>query len=125
MNWSDAALSVGIVVESELIIPDLEKIFAIDGLDYGFFGPSDYSMSLGLRSQKRNHPEVQEAIKKTIQAAAKYNKAVGIGIGEPWEEEAKKYVAMGCRFIEIGHELGILNSVLKSAGSRIRAFNRP
>ena len=124
VNWSDAALSVGIVVENERVVSDLEKIFAIDGLDYGFFGPSDYSMSLGLRSQKKNHPKVQEAIKKTIEAAAKHNKAVGIGIGEPWEEEAKKYIAMGCRFIEIGHELGILNSVLKSVGSRIRALNR-
>ncbi len=122
VNWSDATLAVGIIVENERVISDLEKIFAIEGLDYAFFGPSDYSMSLGLRAAKKNHPKVQEAIKKTIEAAAKYDKAVGIGIGEPWKEEAEKYIAMGCRFIEIGHELGILHSVLKSVGSGIRAL---
>lgn len=89
VNWSDATLLVGIMVENEQVVSDLDNIFAIEGLDYCLFGPSDYSMSLGLRSTKKNHPKVQEAIKKTVEAAAKYKKAVGIGIGEPWEEEAK------------------------------------
>ncbi|MDI6754529.1 MAG: aldolase/citrate lyase family protein [Thermodesulfobacteriota bacterium] len=124
VNWSDTELLVGIMVENEHIIPHLDQIFAIEGLDYCLFGPADYSMSLGLRSAKKNHPKVQEAIKRTVEAAAKHKKAVGIGIGEPWEEEAKKYMDMGCRFIEIGHELGILSSVWNSAGSRIRALER-
>lgn len=122
VNWSDSELLVGIMVENEHVVSELDKIFAIPGLDYCLFGPSDYSMSLGFRSTKKNHPKVQEAIKKTIEAAGKHKKAVGIGIGEPWVEEAKKYIDMGCRFIEIGHELGILKAVLTSAASNIRAL---
>jgi 2-keto-3-deoxy-L-rhamnonate aldolase RhmA len=115
-------LMVGIMVENEQVVGQLDRIFAIEGLDYALFGPSDYSMSLGFRSTKKNHPKVQEAIQKTIEAAAKHGKAVGIGIGEPWVEEAKKYIDMGCRFIEIGHELGILRAVLSSAASGIRGL---
>jgi len=124
VNWSDAELLVGIMVENEHIIPHLEQIFAIEGLDYCLFGPSDYSMSLGFRSTKKNHPKVQEAIKKTVEAAAKHKKAVGIGIGEPWEEEAKKYIHMGCRLIEVGHEMSILSSAWKSVASSIRGSSQ-
>lgn len=124
VNWSDTQLLVGIMIENERVMADLDKIFAIEGLDYCLFGPSDYSMSLGFRSTKKDHPRVQDAIKRTIEAASKYNKAVGIGIGEPWEEEAKKYIELGCRFLEIGHELSILRSVLSSAASQIRALRK-
>lgn len=124
VNWSDTQLLVGIMVENEEVMADLDKIFAIEGLDYCLFGPSDFSMSLGFRSTKKDHPRVQDAIKRTIEVASKYNKAVGIGIGEPWEEEAKKYIEMGCRFLEIGHEFSILRSVLSSAASKIRALKR-
>ncbi len=122
VNWSDRELLVGIMVENESVISDLDKIFAIDGLDYCLFGPSDFSMSLGFRSTKKNDPRVQDAIKRTIDAAAKHQKAVGIGIGEPWVDEAKKYIDLGCRFIEIGHELGILKGVLSAAGSAVKAL---
>lgn len=122
VNWSDAELLVGIMIENEHIMSQIDEIFAIDGLDYCFFGPSDYSMSLGLRSSKKNHPKVQEAIKKTAEMAAKLNKVAGIGIGEPWQEEAKKYIDMGYRMIEIGHELAILGSVWKAAASDVRAL---
>jgi len=122
VNWSDTQLLVGIMVENEHLMAEIDKVFSIEGLDYALFGPSDYSMSLGFRSTKKNHPKVQEAIKRTIEAASKHKKFVGIGIGEPWEEEAKKYIDLGCRFIEIGHELSILRSVLSSAASKIRGL---
>jgi 4-hydroxy-2-oxoheptanedioate aldolase len=122
VNWSDSQLMVGIMVENEQAVGQLDRIFAIEGLDYALFGPSDYSMSLGFRSTKKNHPKVQEAIKKTCEAAAKHKKFVGVGIGEPWVEEAQKYIEMGCRFIEIGHELSILRSVLAGAATGIRAL---
>jgi 2-keto-3-deoxy-L-rhamnonate aldolase RhmA len=79
-------------------------------------------MSIGLRSSQKDHPKVLDAIKRTVEAAAKYKKAVGIGIGEPYEAEAKKYIDMGLRIIEVGHELGILRSVYKKAGEGIRAL---
>jgi 2-keto-3-deoxy-L-rhamnonate aldolase RhmA len=113
---------VGVMIENEQVLSQVDKVMSIEGLDYCLFGPSDYSMSLGFRSTKKNHPKVQEAIKRTIEAAAKNNKAVGIGVGEPWQEEAKKYIDLGCRIIEIGHELSILRSVWNSAASGIRGL---
>jgi len=122
VEWCDQELMVGVMIENEQVVSQVEKIMAIEGLDYGFFGPADYSMSIGLRSNQKDNPKVQEAIRRTVDAAAKYKKAVGFGIGEPYEAQAKKYIDMGLRIIEVDHELGILRSVYKKAGEGIRAL---
>jgi 2-keto-3-deoxy-L-rhamnonate aldolase RhmA len=122
VEWNDREIMVGVMIENEAVVSEVEKVMAIEGLDYCLFGPADYSMSLGLRSGQKNHPKVQDAIKRTADAAARYNKAVAIGIGEPWQEEAKKYIDMGIRIIEVGHELGVLRAAFKKAGDSIRAL---
>lgn len=120
IEWSNAEILVGIMVENEQIMTQIDDVFSIEGLDFCLFGPSDYSMSIGLASPQKTHPKVQNALKKTIETANKHNKAVGVGIGQPWVEDAKKYTDMGCRFLEMGHELGILKSVWNSATIGIR-----
>jgi len=119
IKWSNDEILVGVMIENEQIIEQIDDVLAIDGLDYCLFGPADYSMSIGLGSPQKNHPDVQDALKKTLNAAKKHNKAVGVGIAQPWAEDAKKYIDMGCRFLEIGHELGILRTVWKSAATAI------
>jgi len=119
IEWSNTDILVGVMIENKEIISQIDDVFAIEGLDYCLFGPADYSMSIGLGSPQKNHPEVQAAIQKTAEAAAKYNKAVALGIGQPWEAEAKKYGDMGIQILELGHELGLLKSALTSAVTEI------
>ncbi len=120
VKGSDTEILVGIMVENQQIVDQIDEVFSIDGLDYCLFGPADYCMSLGLGAPQKGHPKVEAALQKTIESAAKFNKAVGIGIGKPWEENAKKYIDMGCRFLEFGHDLGILKSEWTSASADIR-----
>jgi 2-keto-3-deoxy-L-rhamnonate aldolase RhmA len=122
VEWCDRELMVGVMIENEQVIGQVDKIMAIEGIDYAFFGPADYSMSLGFRSSQKDNPKVQDAIKRTVDAARRSNKHAAIGIGEPYEAEAKKYIDMGLRIIEVGHELGILRSVYTKAGEGIRAL---
>lgn len=122
IEWNDREIMVGVMIENEEVVSQVEKVMAIEGLDYCLFGPADYSMSLGLRAIQKDHSKVQDAIKRTVDAAAKHNKAVAIGISEPWQGEAQKYIDMGIRIIEVGHELGVMRSVFKKAGEAIRAL---
>jgi 2-keto-3-deoxy-L-rhamnonate aldolase RhmA len=124
IKWSNAEILVGVMIENEQIMEQINEIFAIDGLDYCLFGPADYSMSIGLGSPQKNHPDVQDALKRTLEAANKHHKSVGIGIAQPWEKDAKNYIDMGCQFLEIGHELGILRSVWKSATTEIKNLEK-
>ncbi len=115
VEWCDSELMVGIMVENTRVMKDLDDIFAMDGLDFCLFGPADFSMSLGYRGPAKNDPKVREAYAKTCEIAAKYDKSVAIGIGQPWVEDAQKYLRPGCRMLELGHDLGILNSVWSKA----------
>ena len=74
-------------------------------------------MSLGLGAPQKGHRDVQDGLAQTIAAAAKFGKAIGLPIGQPWGKVAKHYIDMGCRFLEIGHELNILASGWKPAAS--------
>jgi 4-hydroxy-2-oxoheptanedioate aldolase len=120
VRWSDNEILIGMMIETDQAVHNLDPIMSTDGLDFVLFGPSDYSMSIGLGKSQKNHPKVQEAIQKTINVASKHKKPVAIGVGQPWEEEAKKYIAMGCRMIEIGHDLSNLRSVWKTMSEKIR-----
>ena len=63
-----------------------------------------------MPAPKKILPKVQDALKKTIEVAKKNDKYVMIGVGYPWEEEAQKYIDMGCQMIEIGHDYSILKT---------------
>lgn len=125
VNWGDNETLVGIMVENEEVVSHLNEILPLDGLDFAIFGPADYSMSIGLEKPQKEHPKVQAAIKKTIDVANKHNKPVGIGVGQPWEEETKKYFDLGFRMLEIGIDLTNLRSIWKPVAMNIRHFKRP
>jgi 4-hydroxy-2-oxoheptanedioate aldolase len=120
VNWGESETLVGIMVENEEIVSKLDEILSMEGLDFVLFGPSDYSMSIGLRGPQKNHPKVQDAIKKTVEVGNKFGKPVAIGVGQPWEEEAKKYVSMGCRMIEIGNDVGVLRAAWNAVSNKMR-----
>jgi 2-keto-3-deoxy-L-rhamnonate aldolase RhmA len=114
IKWSNQELLVGVMIEDQKAIQEIEKIMALKGLDFVLFGPADYSLNIGLPSPKKNHPKVQDALEKTIAAAKKNDKYVMIGVGYPWDEQAQKYIEMGCQMIEIGHDYSILKTIWKN-----------
>jgi 4-hydroxy-2-oxoheptanedioate aldolase len=120
LNWNQKEILVGIMVENEQIIGQLDSVLSMEGVDFVLFGPADYSMSLGLGRPQKNHPKVQDAIKKTVEAANKYGKPVAIGVGQPLEEEARKYIDLGCRMLEISNDVSILRSIWKTVSNTIR-----
>ena len=111
IQWSNRELLVGVMVEDPKAIQEINQIMALEGLDFVLFGPADYSLNIGLSAPKKNHPKVQDALKKTIAAAKKNDKYVMIGVGYPWDEQAQKYIEMGCQMIEIGHDYSILKTI--------------
>ncbi len=120
LHWNEHEILVGIMIENEQIISQLDSVLSMEGIDFVLFGPADYSMSIGLGGPQKNHPKVQDGIKKTVEMAAKYGKPVAIGIGQPWEEEARKYIDLGCRMLEIGNDVSVLRSVWKAVSTTIR-----
>lgn len=61
-------------IEDRAVLPDVEEIAAMEGVDALFIGPADLSVSLGHPGNP-GHPEVAAAIDKIIETAGRVGKA--------------------------------------------------
>lgn len=123
IRWSHEEQLIGVMIEDHRAIDQLEEMMSVKELDYVLFGASDYSVSIGMPGQV-NHPNVMDALRKTIEAAERHGKYVCKGVGYPWVENAKKFVEMGCHMIELGHDATILRTIWSMKGEEIRKLKK-
>ena len=105
------------MIEKRSAVENLEDILSVEGIDMVQFGPSDYSMSIGIPGEI-NHPKVKEAELKTIKTALKMDVAPRAEISTP--EEAKKYIDLGVRNFNLNIDLSILYKWWKKNGTEMR-----
>ncbi len=92
-------------VETQQGLDNLDAIAATDGVDGVFIGPADLSAGLGHLGDI-GHPEVQKAIEDAIKRIRKAGKAAGILT--PSETDARRYLDLGCLFVAVGADVGLL-----------------
>jgi 2-keto-3-deoxy-L-rhamnonate aldolase RhmA len=114
---ADAETMVGIMIEDRATVDNLEAITSVKGLDFGFLGPQDLSISLGLSFQP-GHQRVQEYIQKAIQTCK--SKGLTLGHAVTDAEAAKKAIGQGFRILRIGQDLQILNKEIQGLLERIK-----
>ena len=108
---------VALMVEKKQAVENLEEILSVKGVDMVQFGPSDYSVSIGLPGDVMN-PKVREAELKTIKTALKMDVAPRAEIGRP--EDAKRYLDLGVRNFSLGTDVGILSIYWKNNGVELK-----
>ena len=102
---AEEELCVLVQVETRLGLDKLEAIANTDGVDGVFIGPADLSAGLGHLGDIA-HPEVQKAIDDAIGRIRKAGKAPGILA--PIEADARRYLDLGCLFVAVGADVGLL-----------------
>ncbi len=90
-------------------LEQLEEIIALPGLDMIFFGPADFSQSIGAPGQL-NHPYLLETRKRIAALALKHGKFAGT-VGSV--ENAETLVEEGYRFLCIGVDVVALDQYFK------------
>ena len=80
---------IAVMIEKKGAMEQLEEILAIDGVDMLQFGPSDYSISIGVPGQGRSEV-VQAAHRRMIEMALKAGKHPRVEIAS--FEQAKPYL---------------------------------
>lgn len=103
-------------------LDELEDIIALPGLDLIFFGPGDFSQSIGAPGQM-DHPLLLETRIKIAELAVKHGKYAGT-VGST--DNAGELIGMGYRFISIGADVvaltryfgGIMDELRKRNGRR-------
>lgn len=90
-----------IQIEDFEALEDVEKIAALDGIDMLFFGPADFSQSVGMPTQIANE-RTMEAKRKVAEVARAHGKFAGT-VGDP--SNLKTLYDMGYRFINFGADV--------------------
>jgi len=108
---------VALMIEKKTAVENLEEILSVEGVDMVQFGPSDYSLSIGLPGET-SHPKVKEAELKTIKTALKMDVAPRAEIRFP--EDAKRYIDFGVRNFSLNTDVRILYDWWKTNGSELR-----
>ena len=108
---------VAFMIEKKSTVENLEEILSVEGIDMVQFGPSDYSLSIGVPGE-RDHPKVRDAELRTIKTALKMDVAPRAEINSP--EEAKRYVELGVRNFNLNTDVRILYDWWKKNGSELK-----
>ena len=90
-----------IQIEDVEALEDIERIAQVPGIDMLFFGPADFSHSIGQPENTAN-ARTLEARRKVAEVAGKYGKLAGTvgGLGN-----LKELYDMGYRFINLGADV--------------------
>jgi 4-hydroxy-2-oxoheptanedioate aldolase len=98
-------LCVIVQLETREALGNLEAIAAVKGVDGLFIGPSDLAADMGHLGNSA-HPEVRAAIDDAILRIRRAGRFAGILA--PVEADARHWLEIGCQFVAVGSDTGIL-----------------
>ncbi|EMA59358.1 HpcH/HpaI aldolase family protein [Halorubrum lipolyticum] len=105
----DRETLVGVTVETEASVENLDDILAVPELGFVFIGPFDLSVSLGHPGEV-DHPEVQEAVETIRSKAVGANVPVG-GLGFGMDDVNEK-ASNGYQLLNLGSTTGALEGAV-------------
>jgi 4-hydroxy-2-oxoheptanedioate aldolase len=112
MKHANEETFLALQIEDRDAVENVEQIAATVGVDFLFVGPADLSISYGVPFQF-NHPDVQNAIDRVANAAAKAGKWWGMPTGSP--EAIRLALSRGASMVTGGNDHVFLVNGFKEA----------
>jgi 4-hydroxy-2-oxoheptanedioate aldolase len=110
---------IGVQIEDATALESAEAMAAVDGVDFLFLGPGDFSILGGFAGQM-DHPKIQNALERIAAAAANTGKHWGCPVTNA--EHAREIVSLGGRIIAWGSDLGSLKRTLEGVRKEFTAI---
>ena len=117
-HFVNANRLVIVQIEDPEPLSELDAICQVPGIDMIFFGPGDFSHSIGYVGELE-HPEVERVRRLIADTANKYGKFAGTVTGV---ETMEKYYQMGYHFLNCGSDVGALNSFCNQVVSHFNSL---
>ncbi len=102
-------------IEEPEVVPHIDAIAAMPGVDVLFVGPSDLTLGLGKFGQT-DDPEVQAILQSVAAACRTHGKAAGIPCAP---EQVPGYHAMGFRFFNVMSDYRCVFNGMKAARAAV------
>ena len=106
------------MIEHREGVDRVEDILDVAGVDGVFIGPYDLSASYGAIGEL-NHPLVNQAIHRVVEAARARGKAAGIHVVHPPVTQVSNRVAEGFRLIAYGGDMLFLTPAAREAAEQV------
>ena len=111
------------MIESAEALENVEEIAAVEGVDILMIGTNDLCADLGIDGQFE-HEQVAEAYARTIAAARKHGKVVGLGGLASRADLIAKYVSEGAQFVSSGSDLSFILAAGRQRADEVRDIER-
>ena len=108
---------VMLMIEKASLVDCLEEALSVPGIDMVQWGPSDYSMSVGMAGQ-RGSAEIKAVERRVIETALKMGVPPRIEIDSP--DQARYYLDLGVRHFCLGSDFKILYQWWRANGEGLR-----
>lgn len=116
-STADDQVCVIAQIESQEGITNLDAICAVEGVDALFVGPSDLAADMGHLGNS-SHPEVQEAVLKTLRQISENGKPAGVYAATP--ETAERYAEAGATLVIVGVDTMVLSGAFGQLANRFK-----
>ncbi|MHB8567893.1 MAG: HpcH/HpaI aldolase family protein [Nitrososphaerales archaeon] len=101
LRSSNDEVTIAVQIETTEALSNLDEILGTKGVDIGFVGPTDLTMSLGLIDD-RNNQKVVEAMSRVAKTCEKHGKTPGTMAVSV--EEARKWISLGFKFVSLASD---------------------
>jgi 4-hydroxy-2-oxoheptanedioate aldolase len=101
------ATSLVVMMETVAALENVEEIIATEGVDMLLIGSNDLCGEMGISGQY-DHPRLKQAFARSIAAADKAGKHVGVGGLASRDDLMTEFVQMGARYVSTGTDLAFL-----------------
>lgn len=119
-KWLTDHAVIVVMIEHIDAVESIDEILAVPGIDAYIIGPYDLSGSIG-RPGELDHPDVNKAIKRILEAGQKACKPGGIHVIEPNPEALQERIKFGFSFLGYSLDIRILDSICRNHLNKIRS----
>ncbi len=98
---NDEVLTI-VMIESPEAVKNADDIASVDGVDVLLIGSFDLTSELGIPGQM-GHQKLIDAYQAVGDACRKHGKVLGMG-GINGDEDARRYIGMGARYLSSGND---------------------
>lgn len=112
MRAADKKTNIGVMIETESAVKELDEILGVEGLGFAFIGPADLSHSLG-RPMAMDDPEIKGVIGEIEQKCRSHGVPLAGAFGYD-KSTIAEYIETGYGLLLVGSDLGAIKAEVES-----------